>query len=480
MKKYFSLLIMLSIVSGCQNPAGRTWIIPVTIDTSDLSYTPDLLKSFETRRIQLLDSLQEGYVLLHATDQESYNRHGYRPNNYFYYLTGYDAPDTYALLSNDTDHAFILSMPPESIRSLIYTGGSLHASEITDLFGPDTVLSYVSFWHFVDSLLQTDLPVYLDRSDRDLFNNLKQRAGVIAEERFRDIALLVDQMRLLKGPLEVERLQKACDITSLALVKAMKACAPGMFEFEIESVIEGTFLQYGSPMPGFPSITGSGPNSTILHYESNNRIMEAGDLLLMDIGAEYGYYTADISRTIPVNGRFSQEQRIIYQLVLDAQKAAIERLRPGNMPEEGHMAARDVIAEGLYQLGLITDTMADWQVQFYMLHRFSHYLGLDVHDVGNYGGARIESSILEPGMVLTIEPGLYFREEGLDQLPAIFGNRVDSTELVNFARTVGPVYARYINTGVRIEDDILITRDGNIILSRYAPKEIADIEQLMR
>jgi Xaa-Pro aminopeptidase len=286
-------------------------------------------------------------------------------------------------------------------------------------------------------------------------------------------------------------MQKACNITALALTRVLKECEPGMYEFEMEALIEGTFLEYGSAMPGFNSIVGSGPNSTILHYEPNTRLMENGDLLLMDIGAEYGYYTADITRTIPVNGRFSDEQRSIYQLVLDAQLAAIEEMKPGNMYMDGHMAAKDVIVEGLSELGLITDPTSPWQIKFYILYPSSHYLGLDVHDVGEMGGSfgqfmdqtpqkSMESRVLEPGMVLTIEPGLYFREKGLDQLHEIFRDEADSIELDQFIKAVRPVYEKYMNIGVRIEDDILITSSGNINLSRYAPKEIEDIEQLMR
>jgi Xaa-Pro aminopeptidase len=211
----------------------------------------------------------------------------------------------------------------------------------------------------------------------------------------------------------------------------------------------------------------------------------------MDIGAEYGYYTADITRTIPVSGKFSEEQRSIYQLVLDAQLAAIEQMKPGNMYMDGHMAAKDVIVEGLTELGLITDPASPWQIKFYILYPSSHFLGLDVHDVGEMGGSfssfmnqtpqeSMESRPLEPGMVLTIEPGLYFRENGLDQLFDIYGSEVDSMELSQFIKDVGPVYEQYMNIGVRIEDDILITSNGNINLSRYAPKEIEDIEQIMR
>lgn len=491
MKKIVPLLIYLLIVSGCTHPVGRTWLIPLTVNPSDLGYTPSSMESFEGRRSQLTDSLNNGYVILKSADQNSFNRHQFRPNNYFYYLTGYDAPGSYAIITADPELSFTLSVPNQSIRKLIYEGGDLPEEVVQERYNPHSVLTFHGGRELIDSILQTGATVYTDQSDRIFLAELQRMSGEDGTVQFRDIGELVDEIRVIKEPMEVEYLQKACNITSKALVNVMKEVRPGYYEFEIESVIEGTFLEYGSSMPGFSSIVGSGPNSTILHYESNNRKMEDDDLLLMDIGAEYGYYTADITRTIPVNGRFTPEQRTIYQLVLDAQLAAIDEMKPGNMFMDGHMAAKDVIVEGLTQLGLITDPESPWQIKFYILYPSSHYMGMDVHDVGDKGGSfsqfmeqtpqeSMDSRVLEPGMVLTIEPGLYFREKGLEQLHEIFKEEADSTELEQFIEAVSPVYEQYVNTGVRIEDDILITTRGNINLSRYAPKEIEDIEQIMR
>jgi len=439
----------------------------------------------------VLSNLEEGYVLLRSSDQESSNRNEFRPNSYFYYLTGCEVPNTYALLSNRAASNFILSLPPHRMRSLIYQGENLPEEKVNELFQPDRLVSYSEFRILLDSIIHGGAPIYLDRNDRAFLCDLKRRSGEDGTAEFRSVAMLVDELRVLKDPFEIERLQKACNITSRALINVMKECSEGKYEFEMESIIEGTFLQFGASMPGFPSIVGSGPNSTILHYESNTRFMKNGEILVMDIGAEYGHYTADITRTIPVNGRFREEQRIIYQLVLDAQKAAINSLKPGSRIGDGHQVARDMIIRGLADLGLITDTTSSWQSKFYIVYPISHYLGLDVHDVGDYGGffanfrqdtlgANQESRLLEPGMVLTIEPGLYFREKGLQQLYELFNHEADSTEITTFINQVAPVYEKYINLGVRIEDDILITKDGNINLSRYAPKEIEDIEQLMR
>ncbi len=491
MKRYLSLLVCFLTIAGCTNPGGRSWMIPVSIDPSDLAYSPSHMESFEGRRQQAIDTLSNSYIILRSADQRSNNRHEFRPNNYFYYLTGFAARGSYAILSPDVPYSYTLSVPPQSIRSLIYEGGELEAEELMKKYGPDRTLDYRAVRALIDSIVKTDAIIYTDRSDRTFQADLQRMAGENSSGRFRHIGELVDELRLIKEPMEVEYLQKACNITALALTRVMKDCQPDMYEFEMESVIEGTFLEYGSAMPGFNSIVGSGPNSTILHYEPNTRLMEDGDLLLMDIGAEYGYYTADITRTIPVNGKFTDEQRSIYQLVLDAQLAAIDQMKPGNMYMDGHMAAKEVIVQGLTELGLISDPTSTWQMFFYILYPSSHYLGLDVHDVGDNGGSfnqlmeqstqeSMLSRVLEPGMVLTIEPGLYFREKGLEQLHDIFGDEADSTEIEKFIAEVGPVYEQFINIGVRIEDDILITTGGNINLSRYAPKEIEDIEQLMR
>ena len=491
MKKYLSLFIYLSILTGCTSPGGRSWMIPVNIDLSDLDYTPSQMESFAGRRQLLTDSLGSAYVVLRSADQGSFNRHEFRPNNYLYYLTAYAARGSYAILSSETQQYFTLSLPPQSIRTLIYEGGEITNEELSEQYSPDRILSYREIRSLIDSIVKTGATIYMDRSDRTFYTDLQRMAGESGSPNIRHIGELVDPMRVLKNASEVERIQKACNITAMALTRVMKECKPDMYEFEMEALIEGTFLEYGSAMPGFNSIVGSGPNSTILHYEPNTRIMENGDLLLMDIGAEYGYYTADITRTIPVSGKFTAEQRTIYQLVLDAQLAAIEQMNPGNMYMDGHMAAKEVIVEGLTELGLITDPTSTWQMFFYVLYPSSHYLGLDVHDVGEKGGSfnqlmeqsaqeSMESRVLEPGMVLTIEPGLYFREKGLDQLHEIFKDEADSIELDQFIKEVRPVYEQYVNVGVRIEDDILITSNGNINLSRYAPKEIEDIEQIMR
>ena len=256
-------------------------------------------------------------------------------------------------------------------------------------------------------------------------------------------AILTD-LREIKTDEEIRFLQEAIDITAAAHREALRSIEPGLHEYEIEAVIEYVFHRGGSEYTGFPSIVGSGENSTILHYESNRRRMEDGDLVVMDIGAEYRGYSADVTRTAPVNGQFSEPQRQIYEAVLEAQEAAIAAVQPGAGLQAVGAAASAVLAERLMELGLISDPSG---LRRFFPHGVSHYLGLDVHDVGTYGPLRA-------GSVITVEPGIYIS-------PA---DDVDE---------------RWWNIGVRIEDDVLVTDSGPVVLSGGAPKSVDEIERMM-
>jgi Xaa-Pro aminopeptidase len=246
---------------------------------------------------------------------------------------------------------------------------------------------------------------------------------------------MLETLRLIKSPLEMQYLQKAIDITCRALRAAMVRIEPDLFEYQVQATIEFVFKDMGAGYPAFPCIIGSGPNSTILHYAANERQIADGELLLMDIGAEYRGYSADVTRTVPVNGVFSSAQGELYDIVLRAQKAAIAAVKPGVTRNDVHAVAKGIIEEAGYGP--------------YFMHGTSHFLGLDTHDVGE------RSETLQPGMVLTVEPGIYIRENA-------------------------EVNRKYWNIGIRIEDDVLVTEDGAIELSQSAPREITEIEALMR
>lgn len=258
------------------------------------------------------------------------------------------------------------------------------------------------------------------------------------------LAQINSRLREVKTSEEIALLQKAIDITCRGFNEAIKALEPGMNEFQIQAINEYYWQHSGSEYSGYPSIVGGGENSCVLHYETNRKKLLSGDVLVMDMGAEYHGYTADITRSFPVNGKFTEEQKAIYQLVYDAQQAGIEMCKPGNKFGDPHKAATKVIAEGLKKLGLIQD---DNEVKKYFMHGTSHYLGLDVHDAGTYGD-------LKPNSVITVEPGIYIKA----------GSDCDK---------------KWWNIGVRIEDDVHITNEGYRVMSDCIPSTIAEIEKLM-
>jgi Xaa-Pro aminopeptidase len=491
-KNLIIIILAFIVLSGCNGRSGAEQNNITSPDISDLEMSEDMRKVFSERRGRLTDQIEDGVVIISSGSFPAGDHCEYRVNDNFYYLTGFDQPMSVVVMEKGSPGSCSLFLRERSRRDIIYNGAALPDEEIMAAYGFDTIVPYTELQGLIGGYLGNDTPLYIDFRDRMLKSILLTEAGKRhkPETLVRDMAPLVEEMRVKKDESEISRMQKAIDITGDGFVNACRICRPGMYEFEIEAMIEYTFLRNGAARPAFSSITGSGPNTVTLHYSENNRKMEEGDLLLMDIGAEYGYYAADISRTIPVSGHFTREQREIYELVLKAQKAAIDELQPGRPLYGGHAKATAVIARGLFDLGLLTDTASVWQKEFYTIYQINHYLGLNVHDAGNYGfpGAFIREYMavdtaigrpLEKGMVLTVEPGIYLREDGLSQLSGIFGGRVSEAEIGEFIDLVLPVYEKYENIGVRIEDDVLITEEGNVVLSRKIPKEIDEIEKIM-
>jgi Xaa-Pro aminopeptidase len=270
------------------------------------------------------------------------------------------------------------------------------------------------------------------------------------------------EMRLRKSPMELELLQHAIDISIEAHQRAQAFAAQAKWEYEVDAQVLYTFKLRNADNWGYPNIVGCGPNATTLHYEISQGPVKAGDLLLMDVGAEYGHYSADVTRTFPVNGKFSKEQAAIYQIVYDAQDAAAAATKPGATLSTVHNAATEVIKDGLLKLGLITDRNADWQYRLWFMHGTSHWLGMNVHDVG--GGARFE-----PGMTFTNEPGIYVRLDALDNLP-------DTPDTAKFVAAVRPAFEKYKGIGVRIEDDMVVTETGVKWMSAALARSISDVE----
>lgn len=440
---------------------------------------------YKARRQALMDKLDDGLVLLKspkATIRNGDNEYKYRQDSDVYYLTGYEEPGIIVLLDREADKKFVLFVPKQHSYMILFQGMKPGPAEIMRQLAADTVFYLDAFEEQFGKYLRGKKRIYAKLKDDDFTDKiigLINRPHGLGPAEIVDPLPLIHEMRVRKDTHEITLMQHAVDITAEAHREAMRAVKPGMNERDVEAVIEYIYRKNGSPRWGFRSIVGAGRNSCILHYQQNNQTMRDGDMLVMDIGAEYGYYSADVTRTIPVNGKFSVAQREIYNLVLKAHQAAIAAVKPGAGFRDPEEASTAVLKEGLLNLGLITDRDSRWQYRVWLPHPISHWLGLDVHDAGAYTNEDHTPRTLEPGMVLTIEPGLYFGESMLDYLPRFAGMFYPGDELDPFIEKVKPVFEKYRNIGIRIEDDVLVTDEGHRVLSENIPRSIAEIEKIM-
>lgn len=407
---------------------------------------------FASRREKLAEKISDGVLVMQSFPV--YQRNGdvdyeFRQGSDFYYLTGFEEPESAFIIDPSSENKYTLFVQPKDPKIEIWTGILTGTGDAVKIYGADNSLEISKFDSVLNSYISKGVKVYCMTSDSSLTKKINNDNAVS------DITEVIHEMRLFKSPYEIDELQRAINITCQSIIGVLKGSKPGMYEYQLQAVLEANFKSLGAQRIGFPSILGSGPNSCILHYESNRRKTENGDLVVMDVGAEYDFYTADITRTFPVNGKFSPAQKIIYNIVLEAQSKAIEFIKPGVMFYQVDSVARDVVQKRLVKLGLLGK---DENVRKFFMHSTSHWLGLDVHDVGNYErlAGRRAGRVLEPGMVLTVEPGIYIAE-GTEGVPA-----------------------EYYNIGVRIEDDILVTQNGYVLLSKLAPREVSEIEKLMQ
>jgi Xaa-Pro aminopeptidase len=392
--------------------------------------------------------------------------HEYRQDTDFYYLTGFEEPNAVAVLAPDhPEHKFVLFVQPKDREREVWTGWRAGEEGAKRDYGADAAFTIDKLdEEFPKLALKADRVFYRFGGDPAFderlvgfmrrFQRQRQREGS-GPTSVIDPAEMLHEMRLIKTADELELLRRAIDITCDGHLAAIEALRPGAYEYELDAEIRYAFRKNASPRCGYETIVGSGANATVLHYTFNNRRIEDGDLVLIDAGAEFGYYTGDVTRTLPSSGRFTDDQALLYKLVLDAQLEAIDAIRPGATFIEPHDRAVRVLTEGLVRLGMLEgeiDKLIKENAfnKFYM-HRTSHWLGMDVHDAGPYKVAD-EWRRLAPGMVMTVEPGLYIAED---------------------AEGVDP---RYRGIGIRIEDDVLVTANGNEVLSARVPKTIAEIE----
>lgn len=423
------------------------------------------------RRQRLIQAMGKGVAIVPTATEKHRNsdsHYPYRFDSYFYYLTGFPEPEAVlVMVAGDTPKALLFCREKDPERE-VWNGFRYGPEAACREFGLDECHPIGKLEEMLPDLLADQPAVFYPiGADSEWDGRVlaalnavraKVRTGVAAPREIVEIRSLIDEMRLIKGPEELELMRKAAAIAGRAHVRAMRFAQPGLAEYEVEAEILHEFRRHGAQAPAYTSIVAGGANACVLHYVENNAILRDGDLLLIDAGCELDGYASDITRTFPVNGTFSPVQREVYELVLAAQEAAIDAVKPGNPFDAYHEAALQVLVQGMIDFGLLPGS-ADENIesgaykQFYM-HRTGHWLGLDVHDVGDYKRGS-EWRALKPGMMLTVEPGLYIRPA--DNVPT-----------------------RFHNIGVRIEDDVLVTDSGNEILTDSAPKTVAAIEDTMK
>jgi Xaa-Pro aminopeptidase len=389
--------------------------------------------------------------------------HEYRQDSDFFYMTGFDEPESVVVLDAKDRKTTFFVRPRDRDRE-VWDGPRAGIDGAKDVYGADEAFVIGELSEKLPDLLQNRRRVHYrighDRRFDERFLaaidrvRARARTGVFAPTEIVDPGAILHEMRLRKSPAELETMRAAARITREAHEGAMARARPGMREYEVEALLLDTFRRHGSERPAYGSIVGSGPNACVLHYRKNDRRIETGDLLLIDAGCEYGYYASDVTRTFPVGRGFSVEQQSIYELVLEAQLEAIAASRVGTTLDAIHARSVEVVAGGLVRLGLLQGTpeqiIETGKYKRFFMHRTSHWLGMDVHDVGAYFVDGKPRS-LEPGMVLTVEPGIYIAPDDAEVPPAWRG------------------------IGVRIEDDVLVTESDPEVLTSGIPKTVAEV-----
>ncbi len=432
---------------------------------------------YQQRREALMSKIGGGTAIFRSAPMAVMHNdveYAYRQDSDFFYLTGFNEPEAVAVLApHHEEHKFILFVQPKDISKEVWTGYVTGVDAAKEQYGADEA--------YPISELDEKLPQYLINADKIYYHLGRdkpfnetvlthyQRLLRTYPKRgsgptgIQDTCTILHGMRLVKSESELELMQKAADIAVEAHKLAQEIAKPGVYEYEVQAEMEHIFRKRGGLGPAYPSIVASGANSCILHYIENNRQMQDGDLLLIDAGCSYDYYNSDITRTFPVSGKFTKEQRILYELVLDAQKQAIAQVKPGNAYSSIHDTALRVLVEGMVELGIlkgeVDKLIEEEKYKPYYMHRTGHWLGLDVHDVGVYQHGEDNPLILQPGQVLTVEPGIYI-------LPG-----------AKPAEEQPQVEAKWMGIGIRIEDDVLVTATGCKVLTAGVPKEIKNMER---
>ena len=430
----------------------------------------EFMRRMDKNSVAIIPSAREA-VRSHDTNYR------YRQNSDFFYLTGFEEPEAIAVITPGKDKKFTLFVRPRDLEQEIWNGYRAGVEGAVQDYGADQAFPVTEFDEKLAQILDGPEVLYyaFGHTTPEMDQKIIRQLTTMRETNRRpleppraivDPTNILHEMRVIKTDEEIEIMQRAADIAAEAHVEAMKAVRPGMQEYEVEAMLEAYFRKHGASGSSYTSIVGAGGNATVLHYIDNKDTLQDGDLLLVDAGAEYKGYASDITRTFPINGKFSQAQRDIYDLVLKTQKSCVDMVRPGVRLEDLKTHSVELLTEGMVELGLLKGEPKKLikekkYMQFYM-HNLGHYLGIDVHDAGRYyfNG---ESRPAEVGMVMTIEPGLYISPD-TSRIPEGFNKEIPE---------------KYLGIGVRIEDDVLVTEKGARVLTHKVPKDADEIEAVM-
>ena len=431
------------------------------------------MKEFAERRRKLMERMvPDSIAILPAAPERVRNRdvlHPFRQDSDFQYLTGFGEPEAVLALIPGREHGeAVLFCRERNPEKELWDGFLVGQDGAIEQYGLDDAFPINDIDDILPGLLEGRSRVYYPLGKDPAFDNRvmdwvkvirsKVRAGAHPPGEFVALEHLLHDMRLIKSPAEIKVMAKAGKISAEAHSRAMKRARKGGYEYQLEAELIHTFMEHGARNTAYPSIVGGGANGCILHYIENSAPLKNGDLVLIDAGCELECYASDITRTFPVSGKFSPEQTALYNVVLEAQYAAIDAVKPGNHWNQPHEAALEVLTQGLIDLGLLSgsleEAIAEGAYRPFFMHRTGHWLGMDVHDVGDY---KIGDAwrLLEPGMALTVEPGLYVAPDNTD------------------------VDEKWRGIGIRIEDDVVVTKDGCRVLTDAVPKTIPEIEALM-
>lgn len=429
-------------------------------------------KDFHRRRQELMGLMGSNTIAVLPNAPIANRNHdvdyNYRSDSNFHYLSGFDEPESViVIVPGRANGEYLLFCRERDLEKELWDGYRAGQEGAVDLYGADDSYPITDLDDILPGLLEGKEKAFYTMGKIPIFdqrmvgwiNHLRDASRQGEQSPTEIIALghVLNELRLYKDSSEIKAMRYAANVSAQAHIRAMQFTKPGHWEYQVEAEIIHEFMKNDCHSPAYPSIVGGGENGCILHYTENNHRLKNNDLLLLDAGAEYNYYAADITRTFPVNGTFSKSQKALYNIVLDAQKAAIEQIKPGNHWNHPHQATVAVLTEGLLGLGLLkgklNELIKEQKYREFYMHRTGHWLGMDVHDVGDYK-VDGEWRLLEPGMVLTVEPGLYLRDQ----------------------RSIAKEWSF---TGIRIEDDVLVTKTGHDVLSKDAPKEVDEIEALM-